>query len=541
MLNCLKLVSRSIRLNNYSFNHHRKYTVGLSESTLNSLKVKEVIKEKRKQLLVAGGQKRIDGQHKKGRLTARERIELLVDPNSFVEYDSFMEHKCQDFGMEKEKIIGDSVVTGRGEVCGRTVFVFSQDFTVFGGSLSSVHAQKICKIMDQAMLIGAPVIGLNDSGGARIQEGVESLAGYAEIFQRNVLASGVVPQISLIMGPCAGGAVYSPALTDFTFMVNESSYMFITGPDVVQSVTGETVNQQELGGAEVHTKVSGVAHLSFENDIEALFELRNFINYLPLSNKDVSPIRKSDDPPNRLVLSLDQAVPLESSAAYDMKEIITAIVDEADFFEIMPNYARNMIVGFARMSGRTVGIVANQPKVAAGCLDINSSVKGARFVRFCDAFNIPIITFVDVPGFLPGTQQEHTGIIRHGAKLLYAFAEATVPKITIITRKAYGGAYDVMSSKHLRGDINYAWPTAEIAVMGSQGAVRIIFKGKENIEEKEKEYISKFANPFPAAVRGFVDDIIEPRFTRIKICQDLNLLESKVLKNPWKKHSNIPL
>ena len=541
MLNCLKLVSRSIRLNNYSFNHHRKYTVGLSESTLNSLKVKEVIKEKRKQLLVAGGQKRIDGQHKKGRLTARERIELLVDPNSFVEYDSFMEHKCQDFGMEKEKIIGDSVVTGRGEVCGRTVFVFSQDFTVFGGSLSSVHAQKICKIMDQAMLIGAPVIGLNDSGGARIQEGVESLAGYAEIFQRNVLASGVVPQISLIMGPCAGGAVYSPALTYFTFMVNESSYMFITGPDVVQSVTGETVNQQELGGAEVHTKVSGVAHLSFENDIEALFELRNFINYLPLSNKDVSPIRKSDDPPNRLVLSLDQAVPLESSAAYDMKEIITAIVDEADFFEIMPNYARNMIVGFARMSGRTVGIVANQPKVAAGCLDINSSVKGARFVRFCDAFNIPIITFVDVPGFLPGTQQEHTGIIRHGAKLLYAFAEATVPKITIITRKAYGGAYDVMSSKHLRGDINYAWPTAEIAVMGSQGAVRIIFKGKENIEEKEKEYISKFANPFPAAVRGFVDDIIEPRFTRIKICQDLNLLESKVLKNPWKKHSNIPL
>ena len=541
MLNNLKLVTRCFKLNNTFLLNQRNYTVGLSASTLNSLRVKEDIKEKRKQLLVAGGQKRIDGQHKKGRLTARERIELLVDPNSFVEYDSFVEHRCHDFGMEKEKIIGDSVVTGRGTVNGRTIFLFSQDFTVFGGSLSSVHAQKICKIMDQAMLIGAPVVGLNDSGGARIQEGVESLAGYAEIFQRNVLASGVVPQISLIMGPCAGGAVYSPALTDFTFMVNESSYMFITGPDVVQSVTGESVTQQELGGAEVHTKVSGVAHLSFENDIEALFELRNFINYLPLSNKDASPIRKSDDPANRLVLSLDQAVPLESSSAYDMKEIITAIVDESEFFEIMPNYAKNMIVGFARMDGRTVGIVANQPKVAAGCLDINSSVKGARFVRFCDAFNIPLITFVDVPGFLPGTQQEHTGIIRHGAKLLYAFAEATVPKITVITRKAYGGAYDVMSSKHLRGDINYAWPTAEIAVMGSQGAVRIIFKGKDNIEKKEQEYISKFANPFPAAVRGFVDDIIEPRFTRMKICQDLHLLESKTLKNPWKKHSNIPL
>ena len=541
MLKNLKLVGNSLKLNQSLANFQRYYTSGLSASTLNSLKVKEDIKEKRKQLLVAGGQKRIDNQHKKGRLTARERIELLVDPNSFVEYDSFIEHRCHDFGMENEKIIGDSVITGRGTVNGRSIFLFSQDFTVFGGSLSSVHAQKICKIMDQAMLVGAPVIGLNDSGGARIQEGVESLAGYAEIFQRNVLASGVVPQISLIMGPCAGGAVYSPALTDFTFMVKDSSYMFITGPDVVQSVTGEVVNQQELGGAEVHTKLSGCAHQSFENDIEALFELRNFINYLPLSNKDASPIRKSDDPADRLVLSLDQAVPLESSAAYDMKEIITAIVDEADFFEIMPNYAKNMIVGFARMSGRTVGIVANQPKVAAGCLDINSSVKGARFVRFCDAFNIPLITFVDVPGFLPGTQQEHTGIIRHGAKLLYAFAEATVPKITIITRKAYGGAYDVMSSKHLRGDINYAWPTAEIAVMGSQGAVRIIFKGKDDIQKKEMEYISKFANPFPAAVRGFVDDIIEPRLTRRKICQDLHMLESKSLQNPWKKHSNIPL
>lgn len=545
MLNSLRLITKNFKLNQLAFNNVNcnKYTTGLSASTLNTLKVKEEIKKKREQSLVAGGLKRIEAQHKKGRLTARERIELLLDNNSFVEYDAFREHRCTDFGMDKERIIGDSVVTGRGTINGRTVFVFSQDFTVFGGSLSSVHAQKVCKIMDQALTVGAPVIGLNDSGGARIQEGVESLAGYADIFQRNVLASGVIPQISLIMGPCAGGAVYSPALTDFTFMVNESSYMFITGPDVVQSVTGESVNQQQLGGAEVHTKISGVSHLSFENDVDALFELRNFIDFLPLSNKDASPIRKTDDSPDRLVLSLDQAVPLESTAAYDMKEIINAIVDERDFLEIMPNYAKNMIVGFGRMNGRTVGIVANQPKVAAGCLDINSSVKGARFVRFCDAFNIPLITFVDVPGFLPGTSQEHGGIIRHGAKLLYAFAEATVPKITIITRKAYGGAYDVMSSKHLRGDINYAWPTAEIAVMGSQGAVRIIFKGlkKEEIEKKESEYVSKFANPFPAAVRGFVDDIIEPRFTRIKIIQDLDLLQSKSLKNPWKKHSNMPL
>ncbi len=358
-----------------------------------------------------------------------------------------------------------------------------------------------------------------------------------------MLASGVVPQISLIMGPCAGGAVYSPALTDFTFMVNESSYMFITGPDVVESVTGEKITQQELGGADVHTKISGVSHLSFENDIDALLNLRNFFDFLPLSNRDQAPIRRSSDSPKRLVPSLDQAVPLESSVAYDMKEIIRAIIDDEEFFEIMPNYAKNILVGFGRMNGRTVGIVANQPKVAAGCLDINSSIKGARFVRFCDAFNIPLITFVDVPGFLPGTTQEHNGIIRHGAKLLYAFAEATVPKITVITRKAYGGAYDVMSSKHLRGDVNYAWPTAEIAVMGSQGAVRIIFKGhnKTEIETKESEYIEKFANPFPAATRGFVDDIIEPRFTRMKICQDIDLLASKSIKNPWKKHSNMPL
>lgn len=519
----------------------RPYTQGLSPSVLNSLNVKKTLKQKREEALLGGGQKRIDAQHKKGKLTARERIDLLLDNGSFVEYGAFMEHRCTDFGMEDEKYLGDSVVTGRGLVNGRTVFVFSQDFTVFGGSLSSVHAQKICRIMDQAMLVGAPVIGMNDSGGARIQEGVESLAGYADIFQRNVLSSGVIPQISLIMGPCAGGAVYSPALTDFTFMVNETSYLFITGPDVVKSVTGEDVTQQELGGAKVHTQVSGVAHLAFENDVDALLRLRSFMNYLPLSNKEQAPVRKSDDPADRLVPSLDQIVPLDNTAAYDMKEIIYATVDEKEFFEIMPEYAKNIIVGFARMNGRTVGIVANQPKVAAGCLDINSSVKGARFVRFCDAFNIPILTFVDVPGFLPGTAQEYHGIIRHGAKLLYAFAEATVPKITVITRKAYGGAYDVMSSKHLRGDMNYAWPTAEVAVMGAAGAVKIIFKGGKEIEKKEAEYIDKFANPFPASTRGFVDDVIEPRLTRMKICQDLDLLSTKSLKNPEKKHDNIPL
>lgn len=534
------LVRKSLGLINNSTS--RTYAEGLSPSVLNSLNVKSTLSKKRNEALMGGGQKRIDAQHKKGKLTARERVNLLLDDGSFVEYGAFMEHRCTDFNMEKEKYLGDSVVTGRGLVNGRTVFVFSQDFTVFGGSLSSVHAQKICKIMDQAMLVGAPVIGLNDSGGARIQEGVESLGGYADIFQRNVLSSGVVPQISLIMGPCAGGAVYSPALTDFTFMVNDTSYLFITGPDVVKSVTGEEVTQQELGGAKVHTTVSGVAHLAFENDVDALTRLRSFVSFLPQSNKCPSPVRESTDPADRLVLSLDQLVPLDNTAAYDMKEIILATVDERDFFELMPEYAKNIIVGFARMNGKTVGIVANQPKVAAGCLDINSSVKGARFVRFCDAFNIPLITFVDVPGFLPGTSQEYQGIIRHGAKLLYAFAEATVPKITIITRKAYGGAYDVMSSKHLRGDSNYAWPTAEVAVMGAAGAVKIIFKGSsEEIQKNEADYIDKFANPFPAATRGFIDDIIEPRFTRMKICQDLDLLQTKDLKNPWKKHSNIPL
>ncbi|XP_028927168.1 propionyl-CoA carboxylase beta chain, mitochondrial isoform X1 [Ornithorhynchus anatinus] len=505
--------------------------------------VTQRIDHKRREALLGGGQHRVDAQHRRGKLTARERIQLLLDPGSFVEYDMFVEHRCADFGMasDKNKFPGDSVVTGQGRINGRLVYVFSQDFTVFGGSLSGAHAQKICKIMDQAMVVGAPVIGLNDSGGARIQEGVESLAGYADIFLRNVQASGVIPQISLIMGPCAGGAVYSPALTDFTFMVKDTSYLFITGPDVVKSVTNEDVTQEELGGAKTHTTMSGVAHRAFENDVDALFNLREFFDYLPLSNEDPAPARECHDPCDRPVPELDTVVPLESTKAYDMADIVRSVVDEREFFEIMPGYAKNLVVGFARMSGRTVGVVGNQPKVASGCLDINSSVKGARFVRFCDAFNIPLVTFVDVPGFLPGTAQEYGGIIRHGAKLLYAFAEATVPKITVITRKAYGGAYDVMSSKHLRGDVNYAWPTAEIAVMGAKGAVEIIFKGAQDVAQAQAEYVEKFANPFPAAVRGFVDDIIQPSSTRLRICRDLDVLASKKQSSPWKKHANIPL
>ncbi|XP_044892343.1 propionyl-CoA carboxylase beta chain, mitochondrial isoform X4 [Felis catus] len=448
--------------------------------------VNERIENKRSAALLGGGQRRIDAQHKRGKLTARERISLLLDPGSFVESDMFVEHRCADFGMaaDKNKFPGDSVVTGRGRINGRLVYVFSQ---------------------------------------------------------RNVMASGVVPQISLIMGPCAGGAVYSPALTDFTFMVKDTSYLFITGPDVVKSVTNEDVTQEELGGARTHTTMSGVAHRAFQNDVDALCNLREFFNYLPLSNQDPAPIRECHDPSDRMVPELDTIVPLESTKAYNMVDIIHSVVDEREFFEIMPNYAKNIIVGFARMNGRTVGIVGNQPKVASGCLDINSSVKGARFVRFCDAFNIPLITFVDVPGFLPGTAQEYGGIIRHGAKLLYAFAEATVPKVTVITRKAYGGAYDVMSSKHLCGDTNYAWPTAEIAVMGAKGAVEIIFKGHENVEAAQAEYIEKFANPFPAAVRGFVDDIIQPSSTRARICSDLDVLASKKVQRPWRKHANIPL
>ncbi|KAH9256736.1 hypothetical protein BASA81_005030 [Batrachochytrium salamandrivorans] len=480
----------------------------LSKALLFSLGFKERseavlyrIEEKRAESKLGGGLKRIETQHNKGKLTARERIDLLLDSDSFNEYDAFVEHQCHDFGMSETKITGDGVVTGYGTVNGRLVYVFSQDFTSYGGSLSKTNAQKICKIMDQAMLVGAPVIGLNDSGGARIQEGVDSLGGYADIFQKNVLASGVIPQISLIMGPCAGGAVYSPALTDFTFMVRDTSYLFVTGPEVVKAVTNEQVTQEELGGAGPHTTKSGVAHLAFDNDIEALSRLREFIGFLPLSNRHPVPKRPTDDLPDRKDSALDILVPSDSTKAYDIKD----------------------------------------PTVSSGVLDINSSIKAARWVRFCDAFNIPLLTFVDVPGFLPGTAQEHGGIIRNGAKLLYAYAEATVPKITVITRKAYGGAYDVMSSKHLRGDMNYSWPTGEIAVMGAKGAVEIIFRSVKDKSQAEEDYISKFANPLPAAQRGFLDDVIMPSETRKRIIQDLKMLKTKKLSNPTKKHGNIPL
>ncbi|CAO3434672.1 acyl-CoA carboxylase subunit beta [Azospirillum doebereinerae] len=494
---------------------------------------------------LGGGEKRIAGQHAKGKLTARERIDLFLDEGSFEEFDMFVEHRCIDFGMESQKVPGDGVVTGHGTVNGRLVFVFSQDFTVFGGSLSEAHAEKICKIMDQALKVGAPVIGLNDSGGARIQEGVASLGGYAEVFQRNVDASGVIPQISLIMGPCAGGAVYSPAMTDFIFMVKDSSYMFVTGPDVVKTVTHEVVTAEELGGAVTHTTKSGVADLAFENDVEALLQLRRFVDFLPSSNREKAPVRPCADPLDRQDFSLDTLVPENPNKPYDMKELILKIVDEGDFFELQPEYAKNIIIGFARMNGSTVGIVANQPMVLAGCLDIDSAKKAARFVRFCDAFEIPILTLVDVPGFMPGTSQEYNGIIKHGAKLLYAYAEATVPKVTVITRKAYGGAYDVMSSKHLRGDINYAWPTAEIAVMGSKGAVEIIFRGDigdtAKIEARTEEYKQKFANPFVAASRGYIDDVIMPHGTRRRVTKALSMLKNKQLQTPWRKHDNIPL
>ena len=503
------------------------------------------LEEKRARARVGGGVRRIEAQHAKGKLIARERLEVLFDEGSFEEWDMFVEHRTSDFGMDAQKIPGDGVVTGWGTVNGRLVFAFSQDFTVFGGSLSEPHAEKICKIMDQAMKVGAPVVGLNDSGGARIQEGVASLAGYADVFQRNVLASGVIPQISLIMGPCAGGAVYSPAMTDFIFMVKDSAYMFVTGPDVVKTVTHETVTQEELGGAVTHTTRSGVADLAFENDVEALLALRRFIDFLPANNKEKPPVRPTADSPERIEPALDTLVPADTTKPYDMREAIVKIVDDGDFFELSPDYARNIITGFARMEGSTIGIVANQPMVLAGCLDIDSSKKAARFVRFCDCFNIPIITFVDVPGFLPGTAQEYGGIIKHGAKLLFAFAEATVPKVTVITRKAYGGAYDVMSSKHLRGDINYAWPNAEIAVMGPKGAVEIIFRADigdaKKIAERTGEYRQKFANPFVAASRGFLDDVIMPSATRPRIARSLAMLRDKKLENPWKKHANIPL
>ena len=501
--------------------------------------------DKRSAARLGGGEKRIAAQHAKGKLTARERIELFLDPGSFEEWDMFKEHRCTDFGMEKQSLPGDGVVTGYGTVNGRLVFVFSQDFTVLGGSLSETHAEKICKVMDHAMKVGAPVIGLNDSGGARIQEGVASLGGYADVFQRNVMASGVVPQISMIMGPCAGGAVYSPAMTDFIFMVKDSSYMFVTGPEVVKTVTHEEVTAEELGGAVTHTSKSGVADLAFENDVEALTMLRRFINFLPSNNREKPPVQPTNDPAERLDFSLDTLVPDNANKPYDMKELIIKMVDDCDFFEIQPDYAKNIITGFARMDGHTIGIVANQPLVLAGCLDIKSSIKAARFVRFCDAFNIPVVTLVDVPGFMPGTTQEYGGIIKHGAKLLYAYAECTVPKVTLITRKAYGGAYDVMSSKHLRGDVNMAWPSAEIAVMGPKGAVEIIFREEkgdpEKLAQREAEYKAKFANPFVAGARGFIDDVIMPNETRKRICRSLAMLRDKKLENPWRKHGNIPL
>jgi propionyl-CoA carboxylase beta chain len=505
----------------------------------------EELESRRRQAQLGGGEARIAAQHKKGRLTARERLTVLLDEGSFEEYDMFVEHNCSEFGMEHQKVPGDGVVTGSGTINGRLVYVFAQDFTVFGGSLSERHASKICKIMDMAMKVGAPVIGLNDSGGARIQEGVASLAGYAEVFQRNVLASGVVPQISLIMGPCAGGAVYSPAMTDFIFMVKDSSYMFVTGPDVVKTVTNEVVTQEELGGAVTHTTKSGVADVAFENDIEALLATRDFFDFLPLSNRHDLPERPCTDPWDRREDSLDTLIPDSPAKPYDMHELIRKTVDEGDFFEVQPNHAANIICGFGRIEGRTIGIVANQPMVLAGVLDIASSKKAGRFVRFCDAFDIPIITFVDVPGFLPGVAQEHNGIIKNGAKLLFAFAEATVPKITVITRKAYGGAYDVMSSKHLRGDLNYAWPSAEIAVMGAKGAVEIIFRkdigDPEKIAARTAEYEQRFANPFVAASMGFIDEVIMPHSTRRRIALGLRKLRDKQLENPWKKHDNIPL
>ena len=506
-------------------------------------KIIEEPKYRRDKAKKGGGEKRLSAHHRKGKLSARERIQLLADKGSFEEYDMFVEHRCNDFGMSDNKIPGDGVVTGHCKINGRPVFVFSQDFTVYGGSLGEAHAEKICKILEKAMKIGCPVIGINDSVGARIQEGVVSLGGYAEVFQRNVLASGVIPQISLIMGPCAGGAVYSPAMTDFIFMVKNSSYMFVTGPDVVKTVTHENVTAEQLGGTDSHTKKNGVVDLAYEDDRMALEETKRFFDFLPLSNREKPPIKKTQDPSDRKSYNLDTLIPENSNTPYDMKELISSVVDEEDFFELKPDFAKNIIIGFGRINGQTVGVVANQPMVLAGYLDIKSSRKAARFVRFCDCFNIAIITFVDAPGFLPGTVQEYHGIIHHGAKLLYAYAEAVVPKITIITRKAYGGAYDVMASKHLRGDINYAWPTAEIAVMEAKEAVKIIFRGssKKEIINKTEEYHKKFSNPFIAASRGYLDDIILPHNTRHRISISLDLLKTKQLSNPNKKHGNIPL
>ncbi len=499
--------------------------------------------------LQGGGEARIEKQHKDGKLTARERIDLLLDPGSFVELDRFVVHRCNDFDMGKNKVLGDGVVTGWGLVDGRKVVVFAQDFTVIGGSLSSAYAEKICKVMDLALKIGAPVIGLNDSGGARIQEGVESLAGYADIFLRNTLTSGVVPQISGILGPCAGGAVYSPAITDFILMVEHTSYMFITGPEVIKSVTNEEVDKETLGGAATHASKSGVCHLTAPDDRSAIARIRELLSFIPSNNTEDPPARPCTDPTDREVPELDTMVPAESSKPYDIKNVIRAVVDDGALFEIHERHAMNIVVGFARIGGRTVGVVANQPQVLAGCLDIKASVKAARFVRFCDCFNIPLVTFVDVPGFLPGTDQEYGGIITHGAKLLYAFAEATVPKVTVITRKAYGGAYDVMSSKHIRTDYNLAFPTAEIAVMGPDGAVNIVYRKEiqaaaDPVATKAKfveEYKAKFASPYKAAELGFVDEVIYPRLLRIRLARALELLRDKRDKNPAKKHGNIPL
>ena len=494
--------------------------------------------------MLAGGSARVQTQHSKSKLTARERIEILLDSGSFEETGMFIEHRCDNFNMEEKKYPGDGVVTGHGTINGRLVCVYSQDFTVLGGSLGEYHAKKICQLMDTAMRIGAPIIGLNDSGGARIQEGVDSLNGYGEIFSRNVAASGVVPQISIIMGPCAGGAVYSPALTDFIFMVQNTSYMFVTGPDVVRTVTGEEVTQDKLGGAKVHTTKSGVADLAFKNDIEALIEIRNFLNFLPLSNRHFAPVRPTKDPADRVDMSLNTLVPASPHKAYDMKVLIERIADEGYFFELQKDFAKNIIIGFGYMEGNVVGFVANQPLHLAGCLDIHASRKAARFIRFCDAFNIPLVTLVDVPGFLPGTQQEYGGIIKHGAQLLYAYTEATVPKITIITRKAYGGAYIVMNSKHLRGDVNYAWANAEIGVMGAEAAISILYKDLKTEEEKiakTQEYRNTITSPFIAAARGYLDDIIEPQNTRWRICKALTFLKNKKVSTPWKKHDNLPL
>jgi propionyl-CoA carboxylase beta chain len=501
-------------------------------------------REKDLQAEIGGGLDRIEKQHKAGRKTARERIMALLDPGTFVELDKLVVHRCRDFGMEKNLIPGDGVVSGYGKIEGRLVYVFAQDFTVFGGTLSRANADKIIKIMDLAMKMGAPVIGLNDSGGARIQEGVESLGGYADIFYRNVMSSGVIPQISAILGPCAGGAVYSPAITDFILMVKSSSYMFVTGPDVIRSVTHEEVTMEDLGGAMSHNSKSGVAHLVADSDDQAMMMIRELFSYIPSNNMEDPPLKPCIDDINREDEKLMSIVPADPNKPYDMKEIIQTVVDNQNFFEIMPYYAQNIIIGFAHMGGRSVGIVANQPSVLAGVLDINSSIKAARFVRFCDAFNIPLVTFVDVPGFLPGTAQEFGGIIKHGAKLLYAFAEATVPKITVITRKAYGGAYDVMSSKHIGADVNFAYPTAEIAVMGSEGAVNIIYRNKVNDAEREavvQDYRDKFASPYKAAELGYIDEIIMPSKTRHKIIQALEMTQNKSKSNPPKKHGNIPL